>query len=509
MRKIIVPALTFLLGITMALVIYKSVLTERSPASRAAGGPSTLVPSPSSGEPNALREPHAKAAQLLQSGQLRGAQDVFLEILAVNPRDESALHGLVVVRRYMAGDNAAMLHRQAEAYWEAIRRGVENEEHYSLRAMETLLAATLQAVQEIEARKPATHGLAGSPQGITPPAGTQPQTAVAPNGKPPLLATPAAGSPALQTPAVPGGKASTPAAPPAKPVAAQPPLPSSAKALTPAAPPAKPAASQPPVPSSAKARTPALLPAKPAAPKTPAPGAKVLTAQANAAKPGVPQTAIPSSAPALRDPERSPSNSGPQVPPAAALTPPQSLPPAASGAKAGPLPASSSQTWAITAPQTPPPPAEPSASANNRLYMVRVGPVSDHDLAATIAKQLSAGGFSQTNVTSRPGFRVVSEPLPRSAAEGLAASLANRGIHTQVEPLGRDVVHLVFGSFASQKDAEALSQRIAAQGYDAWVREETVYTVQLGPYPQTSVNAISGIVKSSAPGAAVSADPMP
>jgi sporulation related protein len=141
--------------------------------------------------------------------------------------------------------------------------------------------------------------------------------------------------------------------------------------------------------------------------------------------------------------------------------------------------------------------------------MVRVGPVSDRDLASAIAKQLSAGGFSQTTVTSRLGFRVVSEPLPRSAAEGLATSLAGRGIHTQIEPLGRDVVHLVFGSFTSQKDAEALSQRVAAQGYDAWVREETVYTLQLGPYPQSSVNTISGIVKSGAPGAAVSADPMP
>lgn len=141
--------------------------------------------------------------------------------------------------------------------------------------------------------------------------------------------------------------------------------------------------------------------------------------------------------------------------------------------------------------------------------MVRVGPVSDRDLAAAIAKQLSAGGFSQANVTSHAGFRVVSEPLPRSAAEGLAASLASRGIRAQVEALGRDAVHLVFGSFASQKDAEGLSQRIAAQGYDAWVHEETVYMLQLGPYPQTSISAISGIVTSSAPGAAVSADPMP
>ena len=488
MRKIIVPALAFLLGITVALVVYKSVLTERSPASREAGRSSTMGPSPSAGEPNAPREPHAKAAQLLQSGHLREAQDVFLEILSLNPRDEAALHGLAVVRRYMAGDNPGALRRQAEAYWAAIRRGVENEEHYSLRAMETLLTATLQAVQEIEVRKPATHAAAGPAQAATPPATAQQPNTVLPNGKPPFPPTPATGSAGPLTPALPGGKASTPAAPPANPVARQVPALPGAKATTPAIPPVKPSAPQAPAPSGAKALTPATPAAKPAAPRT----------------------AIPSSAPVRREPERPLSAPAPQGFPAVAVAPPQSSrPPATSGAKTTPSPASSSQTWAITAAQAPPPPAEASAGVNNRLYMVRVGPVSDRDLASAIARQLSAGGFPQTNVTSRPGFRVVSEPLPGSVAEGLAASLASRGFHTQVESLGRDVVHVVFGSFASQKEAEALSQRIAAQGYDAWVREEPVYTLQLGPYPQSSINAISGIVKSSAPGAAVSADPMP
>src|SRR5690348_14290268 len=143
MRKIIVPALALLLAISVALVVYTSALTERSPASREAGRSSTMGPAPSPGDPNALREPHAKAAQLLLSGQLRESQDVFLGILSLNPRDGAALHVLAVVRRYMAGDNPATLHRQAEAYWEAIRRGVGTDEHYSLRAMETLLTATL------------------------------------------------------------------------------------------------------------------------------------------------------------------------------------------------------------------------------------------------------------------------------------------------------------------------------------------------------------------------------
>jgi cell division protein FtsN len=139
--------------------------------------------------------------------------------------------------------------------------------------------------------------------------------------------------------------------------------------------------------------------------------------------------------------------------------------------------------------------------------MVRVG-FSDRDRAAALAKQLVAGGFSQTNVTSRKGFRVVSEPLPRSVADGLVATLAGRGFHSQVEPLAGDTAQLVFGSFSSQKEAEALSQRITTAGYDAWVREVAVYTLQLGPYPQSSVNTITGIIKSGAPEATVAADPV-
>ena len=141
--------------------------------------------------------------------------------------------------------------------------------------------------------------------------------------------------------------------------------------------------------------------------------------------------------------------------------------------------------------------------------MVRVGPVSDRDRAAALAKQLVAGGFSQANVTSRTAFRVVSEPLPRSVAEGLIATLAGRGFHSQQEPLAGDTVQLVFGTFSARKEAETLSQRIAAAGYDAWVREGAVYTLQLGPYPQSSVNTITGIIKSGAPGATITTDPVP
>jgi cell division protein FtsN len=103
----------------------------------------------------------------------------------------------------------------------------------------------------------------------------------------------------------------------------------------------------------------------------------------------------------------------------------------------------------------------------------------------------------------------VSEPLPRGVAEGINATLAGRGLHSQVEPLTGDTVQLLFGSFASQSDAETLSKRIAAAGYDAWVREGTVYTLQLGPYPQSSVSTITSIVKSGAPEATLTTTPVP
>ena len=204
-----------------------------------------------------------------------------------------------------------------------------------------------------------------------------------------------------------------------------------------------------------------------------------------------------------------PQASAPQAapPPPASPPRPSSPPPAPPAQPSPPSPAAPQpSTPPPSPPQTPPPP-------DNRLYTVQIA-VSDRDRASAIAKLL-VGGLPQTiatsdiKVNSQAGFRVVSEPLPRSVAEGLVTTLAGRGIHTYIEPLGGDSVHLVFGSFASQKDADALAQRISAQGYDAWVREGTVYTLQIGPYPQSSVKTITGIVKSGAPDAGVTADPVP
>jgi hypothetical protein len=125
-----------------------------------------------------------------------------------------------------------------------------------------------------------------------------------------------------------------------------------------------------------------------------------------------------------------------------------------------------------------------------------------------MAKQLSDAGFSQAQIGTQAGFRVLSEPLPRQVAQTLSTTLAARGFHTTAEPTSTgDTVQLVFGTFTSQRDADALADRIAAAGYDAWIREATVYLLRLGSVPQASVNTVTQIVKAGAPDTPVAADP--
>jgi hypothetical protein len=190
-----------------------------------------------------------------------------------------------------------------------------------------------------------------------------------------------------------------------------------------------------------------------------------------------------------------PAASSPKMSPPAAVSPPQTSPPAAASAPK-------------ISPAAPAPPISPQPADPNRLYTVRAV-LSDSDRASAIAKQLLVGGFSEAKVTVQSGFRVVSEPLPRSVAEGLVSTLAERGFHSQVEPLAGDAAQLLFGIFTSQKEAEVLSQRITAAGYDVWVREGAVYMLQFGQYPQSSVNAITTIIKSGAPDATVTVVPVP
>ena len=171
-------------------------------------------------------------------------------------------------------------------------------------------------------------------------------------------------------------------------------------------------------------------------------------------------------------------------------------------------PVAAPQTPAVflPAPQTPPAAPGPTSSLKDPLHTVEIGPFPDRDRAAAIAKELSARGFSQAKVVSPTKFRVVSEPLPRSVAEDLVARLAGRGLPSQIESLGGDTVELVFGTFGTQQEADAMAHRVSAVGYDAWVRGGTGYALQVGPYPQSAINTITGIVKSRAPEATVTAD---
>lgn len=189
--------------------------------------------------------------------------------------------------------------------------------------------------------------------------------------------------------------------------------------------------------------------------------------------------------------------------PTAASSPPATPP--------GPArPQTSSGEPAAAAPGTPGAPApagQATSPSSGAVYMVRIGPVFDRDRATAVAKQLATAGFVQSQITMQPGYRVVSEPLPRKAAEDLMATLARRGIRSSIEPATGESVQLIFGIATSQADAETLSSRIAAAGYDAWIRESPVYILRLGPYPQVSVNAITGVVRAGAPEAIVVTDP--
>ena len=435
-RKIIVPALAFLLGITITFIIRGSAVKERAVAPAVPKETTAPAPLPPPGNPGTtLSAQNVEAWQLLHEGRAHEAQDVFLGILSTDPEDQDAMRGLVAARRGMAGDDPSELRRQVAVYEDAIRRGTDTKEHYTRLAMIMLVAASERAAQEIEAPSEAASPplpLRKSIQASTPPAVPQPVDAVSPSGKLP-----------------------PPAAHPVKPSGPQ-------------TPPPTPAAKRQAAPPVSKRQT---------APPRPAPA---------------PQAVTPPPAPA------------PQASPPPAPAPQASPPPPVPTRPTAPPPAPAPQA-------STPPPTKPAPVTANPLYTVRVGPVFDRDRASAIAKQLAAGGFSPTISTqSGPVFRVVSEPLPRNVAEDLGATLAGRGFRGQLELLAGGTAQLLFGAFISQKDAEALSQRITAQGYDVWVvRGGPAYMLQLGPYPQSSVEAITGILKSGAADATVTVDPAP
>jgi cell division septation protein DedD len=450
-RRVAGAVLAFVIGSALAIGLYRVGIAQRAarvaptatattaqsapqapagnpPRTAASGAP---APAPPRGTVHDLQvaEVEAAAWKALDGGRLQEAQDGFLRVLSLDPGRNTAMRGLVAVRKRMAGEDPAVIRQQVKVYEDAVARGGTTDEYYTAAALQALVSASLKAADEVEAQRGRP-----TPAVLTP--ASPPAAAPAPqhlaNGKLPAAMM----APKLTPPQKPGGADTAvpqPASPPKPPVQVQP---------------APPKAEKPAV-------RPAPQPVKPPIPATPTPAPRPPVVPAPTTPPPPP---APSTAPA------------PVVQPA----------PAAAASSAPP--------------------------AVNRLYMVRIGPLADRDRAAAIAKQLSAGGFAGTQISTQTGYRVVSEPLPRQVAQNLSATLASRGLHTSAESLTGDSVQLVFGVLGTQKEAEALSARVAAAGYDAWIRENSIYTLRLGPYPQTAVNTITQIVRGGAPDAAVSAD---
>lgn len=94
-----------------------------------------------------------RAKELITAGRLREAQELFLEVLLVNPDDREAMRGLVRVRGLMAREDAPTLRKQAKTYRRAISQGIETDEHYTAAAMDVLATASLLAVADLQDSK--------------------------------------------------------------------------------------------------------------------------------------------------------------------------------------------------------------------------------------------------------------------------------------------------------------------------------------------------------------------
>lgn len=139
----------------------------------------------------------------------------------------------------------------------------------------------------------------------------------------------------------------------------------------------------------------------------------------------------------------------------------------------------------------------PSPYAQGRRYIIQVGPVADRDRATEIVRQLAFAGFD-AGVTSReepgpPHFQVISETVPLGVAERRVIALTHLGFRPQLRTLAGGFAQLLFGAFASQREAELLAERVRITGYAfaAVVREGgTVYVITLGPHRKDTVETI-------------------
>ncbi len=134
---------------------------------------------------------YAEARKLLNAGRLQEAQETYLALLLVDPLDQEAMRGLVAVRRRMARDDPELLRRQAATYEDAVSRGVETEEHYTIPTMELLAKASLLAAAQVEqergVRPLAAQRSPAEPSPPSPPSAVRPTPA--PQAAPPAPPT--------------------------------------------------------------------------------------------------------------------------------------------------------------------------------------------------------------------------------------------------------------------------------------------------------------------------------
>ncbi len=146
------------------------------------------------------------------------------------------------------------------------------------------------------------------------------------------------------------------------------------------------------------------------------------------------------------------------------------------------------------------PPQDTSSKSNDPSYVVRVGPISEWNVAEII-RQLEVAHYSpkmEDGQTEPQRFRVVSEPMRRSAAGQLASTLAQKDFPSLMRSLPDDQVEVQFGVFTTQGYAEDLANRIQGQGFTpAVVREGEVRILTVGPYSRPSVKVIVKVIEST------------
>ena len=101
LRGVLVSLLAIVAGAAVGVVIHRTGITERLSFRHAIEQLRDKLPSPSSSRSAILPDHRSVAWKMLNEGNLREAQDGFLEIVQFDPNEQDALRGLVTVRQRM------------------------------------------------------------------------------------------------------------------------------------------------------------------------------------------------------------------------------------------------------------------------------------------------------------------------------------------------------------------------------------------------------------------------